>query len=120
MVLPVLSMRTLVDPWGLWQLVHSILPSRTGMCPDFFTFIASCLWQVWQVSTTETVFNWARSDFGLCTLWHVVHDTLRASCMPPSKFECELFVWQLRHEVLTSRADMAVNRLILVLSPVST
>src|SRR5689334_6687660 len=90
------------------------------MCPDFLTFIASCLWQVWQVSTTVTVFSCARSDFGLCTLWQVVQDTPRASCMPPSKFACELLLWQLRHDTFTSRGDIAVNRLMSALLPEST
>src|SRR5215212_4535993 len=119
-VLPVFSIRTLLEPCGVWQEVQSILPSRTGMCPDFFTFIASCLWQVAQVSPAVTVFNCAFSDFGLCTLWQVAHETFRVACMPPSKSACELFVWQLRHAPLTSFADIAVNRLMLAFSPVST
>ena len=120
-MLPALSIRTLVDPCGLWQVVQSILPSRTGMWPDFLTFIASCLWQVSQVSTAVTVFSCALSDFGLCTLWQVAHDTLRASCMPPSKSACELLrVAGQAGGVDVLARDIAVNRLILVLSPVST
>src|SRR4029078_4381760 len=90
------------------------------MCPDFLTFIASCLWHVSQVCTAVTVLSCARSDFGLCTLWQLAHDTLRASCMPPFHCACEPLLWQVRHVALTSLADIAVNRLILVLSPVST
>src|SRR5690349_19414043 len=82
-VLPVFSIRTLFEPCGEWQEVQSILPSRTGMWPDFFSFSASCLWQLSHVSVAVTVFSCAFSDFELCTLWHVTHDTLRASCMLP-------------------------------------
>ena len=95
-------MRTLFDPCGVWQVVQSILPSRTGMWPDFLTFIASCLWQVSQVSTAVTVFSCARSDFGLCTLWQVAHETLRASCMPPCQSRATLLLWQVRQVALTS------------------
>src|SRR5574342_147538 len=59
MVLPALSMRTFIDPCGLWHDVHSILPSRTGMWPDRWTFIASCLWQPMHVSEADTVFSCA-------------------------------------------------------------
>src|ERR1700694_5616708 len=65
MVFPVFNIRTLVEPCGVWQVVQSILPSRTGMCPDFLTFIASCLWQVWHVLTAATGFRWGAREFGL-------------------------------------------------------
>src|SRR5579872_3364212 len=71
MVLPVFSIRTLFEPCGLWQEVQSILPSRTGMWPDFFTFNASCLWHVSQVCEAVTVLSCAFSDFGLWTLWQL-------------------------------------------------
>src|SRR6476469_3478938 len=111
MVLPVFSIRTLFDPCGLWHEVHSILPSRSGMWPDFLTFIASCLWQVSQVCTTFTVLSCARSDFGLWTLWQVAHDTLRASCMLPCQSACAPLLWHDRQALLTSRAFMALKRL---------
>src|SRR5262245_36417726 len=63
--LPTRSILTLVEPCGLWQVAQSILPSRSGMCPDFLTFIASCLWQDSQVCTAVAVFSCAFSDFGL-------------------------------------------------------
>src|SRR5206468_662640 len=103
-VLPTFSIRTLVEPCGVWQEVHSILPSRSGMWPDFWTFIASCLWQEMQVSVARTVFSCAFSDFGLWTLWQMTHDTLRASCMPPDQFACAPLEWHVRHVSLTSRA----------------
>jgi hypothetical protein len=37
------------------------------------------LWQLSQVSVTVTVFSCALADLGLCTLWQVTHETLRAS-----------------------------------------
>src|SRR4051812_50207258 len=82
MVFPTLSMRTLVEPCGVWQVVQSILPSRTGMCPDFLTFIDSCLWQVSQVCTAVAVFSCARSDFGVWTLWQVAPDRVRGAWVP--------------------------------------
>src|SRR5262245_36157904 len=103
-------MRTLFDPCGLWHVVQSILPSRTGICPDFLTRITSCLWHVAHVSVAVAVLSCARSDFGLCTLWHVAHDTLRASCMPPRKLACEPLLWHERQVSLTCRGDIAVNR----------
>src|SRR3954471_16422405 len=120
MVLPTLSMRTLVEPCGVWQVVQSILPSRTGMCPDFLTFMASCLWQVSQVCTAVTVLSCARSDFGLCTLWQLAHETLRASCMPPFHCACEPLLWHVRQVELTSRALIAVKRRMSSFLPEST
>src|SRR5262245_62279278 len=37
----------LIDPCGLWQLEHDILPSRTGMCATARSVLATCTrWQV--------------------------------------------------------------------------
>src|SRR6185295_783753 len=104
MVFPIFNMRTLVDPCGVWQVVQSIFPSRTGMWPDFWTFIDSCLWQVAQVCTAVTVFNCARSDFGVCTLWQVAQERLRASCIPPFHCACEPLLWHVKQVALTSLA----------------
>src|SRR5262245_24949101 len=109
MLLPVFSIRTLFDPCGLWHETQSSFPSRTGMWPDFLTFIASCLWQVSQVSTAVAVFSWNRSDFGACTLWQVAHETLRASCMLPGQSACAPFAWHDRQVAFASRALRALN-----------
>src|ERR1043165_2573490 len=90
------------------------------MWPDFLTFIASCLWQLSQVGTTVAVFSCAFSDFGLCTLWQVAHETLRASCMPPWKFAWEPLLWHDRHDALTSRALIASKRRMSSFLPEST
>src|SRR5215470_16971615 len=90
------------------------------MCPDFLTRITSCLWQVAHVSVTVMVLSCARSDFGLCTLWHVAHDTLRASCMPPCQLACDPLVWHDRQVWLTSRALIAVKRRMSSFFPEST
>src|SRR6202030_1085740 len=82
-VFPTFSMRTLVDPCGVWQVVQSILPSRTGMCPCFLIFIASCLWQVSQVWIAVTVFSCPCADFGLCTLWQGAPERVGAPRVPP-------------------------------------
>src|SRR3954468_2758612 len=92
-VLPTFSIRTLFDPCGVWHDVHSILPSRSGMCPDFLTFIASCLWQVSQVSVAVAVFSWNLSDFGAWMLWHLPHATWGASSMLPCHSECAPLLW---------------------------
>jgi hypothetical protein len=63
--LPAFNIRTLFEPCGVWQVMQSILPSRTGIWPDRFTFIASCLWQDSHMSRAVAAFNWACSDFGL-------------------------------------------------------
>src|SRR5579871_4190572 len=119
-VLPTLSMRTLFDPCGLWHEVHSSLPSLTGMCPAFLIFSASCLWQFSQVCVTVTVFSCAFSDLGLCTLWHVTHETLRASCMLPCHSVWFPLTWQLRQASFASRADSTVKRLMSSFLPEST
>src|SRR5262252_2300269 len=104
MLLPTFSIRTLFEPCGVWQDVQSILPSPTGMCPDLRIFIASCLWQLSQVSVAVAVFSWNRSDFGACTLWQLAHATLRASCMLPCQSACGPLLWQVRHVAFASRA----------------
>src|SRR3989304_2948329 len=67
--LPVLSIFTFCDPCGLWQLVHSILPSRTGMCDDLWSLLAFLRWQAWQVSSCVSVLSSAFSPFGAGALW---------------------------------------------------
>src|ERR1035437_7055713 len=118
--LPVFSMRTLVDPCGLWQDVQSILPSRTGMWPDFRSFVASCLWQLAQVSMTDFVLSWAWSDFGLCTEWHVVHERSRALCMLDCHCAWLPRLWQVKQVAALSRADITLKRLIFSLFPESS
>src|SRR5580704_19000022 len=66
------------------------------------------------------VFSCAFSETALCTLWQVMHDRLRASCALPCHSVCAPLVWHVRHVALTSRGDIAVKRLIPVLSPAST
>src|SRR6516164_493132 len=89
MELPSRSIFTFCEPCGLWQDVHSSLLSLsvpTGMCEDRFTLLTMFWWQALQVSSTVSVFSCAFSDLGSCTLWQVTQPTLRASCLPPSKF----------------------------------
>src|SRR6185436_167927 len=121
-VLPVFSMRTLVDPCGLWQEVQSILPSRSGMWPDFWTFIASCLWQLTHVSTALAVLSCAFADFGLCMLLQLTHDTLRASCrLPCHPAACVAFLaWHDRHASFASRALSVAKRTMSSFLPEST
>ena len=47
--LPVRSAFTLlIEPCGLWQLEHDILPSRTGMCATARSVLAT--WVRWHVA----------------------------------------------------------------------
>src|SRR5512139_491131 len=91
--LPSFSILTFCDPCGLWQVVHSSLPSLTGMCDDLWTLLTSFRWHCTQVSICVSVLSCARSDFGACTLWQVVHDTLRASCLLPDHSVWLLRLW---------------------------
>src|SRR5512147_856249 len=115
--LPTRSILTLSEPCGLWQEVHSIFPSRTGMCDDLWILLTSFWWQALQVSSCVSALSCPFSDFGAWTLWHVVHETLRASCLPPAQLLCSLRLWQLVQVSLTARADIEPNCLIFVLSP---
>jgi hypothetical protein len=85
---PALSSFTFVLPWTSWQEVHSILPSRTGMWPDLLSLATLSLWQVPQSSIWVAVLSCFASDFGLWTLWHVVHARPRDSCWLPSHNAC--------------------------------
>src|SRR5688500_17044257 len=68
--LPLLSALTLViDPCGLWQDVHAILPSRTGMCATARSVLATCArWHVAQSCVCVAFTSWCAADFGMCTL----------------------------------------------------
>src|SRR6476659_7635473 len=77
--LPVLRFLTLlIEPWGLWQELHDILPSRTGMCATERSVFVTC--SLWHVAHTCVSVAWTScrsADFGLCTLWHVEQERLR-------------------------------------------
>src|SRR6185436_21147994 len=79
--LPVFRFLTLlIEPCGLWHDEHCILPSRTGMCATARSVLAT--WSLWQLAHTWVwvgLTSWYSTDFGLCTLWHVVHDRFRRS-----------------------------------------
>ena len=83
--LPTLSALTLlIEPCGLWHVAHAILPSRTGMCATARSVLATCTrWHVAHSSVAVAATSWLFGDFGLCTLWQVVHDRLRDSCVLP-------------------------------------
>src|SRR5688572_8661196 len=58
--LPVRSAFTLlIEPCGLWQLEHDILPSRTGICATARSVLATCV--RWQVAH-----NWVSVFFTNC------------------------------------------------------
>src|SRR5262249_11419922 len=115
--LPSRSIFTFWDPCGLWQVVHSILPSRTGICAARWTLLICGRWHCAHVSEMVSVLSSTFSDFGACTLWQVVQVTLRALCLLPDHSLCSVRAWQVVHSSLTSRADMAPGRPILLASP---
>src|SRR5215217_963608 len=112
--LPTRSWRTFVEPCGLWQELHSIFPSASGMCATRFTLVACVRWQLPHSSSSVAFFSCAFTATGSCTLWQVMHDMLRASCALPSQSACVDFVWHDRHVWLVSRGGIPVNRLIVV------
>src|SRR5262245_61447885 len=94
MELPSRSIFTFCDPWGLWHVVHSSFPSRTGMCEERWTLATSRLWHCTHVSVTVAFLSWASTDLGSWTLWQVVHDMLRESCLLPAQLVCSERAWQ--------------------------
>ena len=87
MELPDFSALTLLmDPCGLWQDEHDILPSRTGMCATARSVFVTCWrWHVAHNWVSVAFTSWNCADFGVCTLWQVVQERLRASCVLPSQ-----------------------------------
>ena len=85
--LPAFSVLTLlIDPCGLWHDEHDILPSRTGMCATARSVLATCRrWHVAHSCVSVVFTSWCSGDFGLWTLWQVVHERFRASCVLPSQ-----------------------------------
>src|SRR6185436_11827004 len=109
--LPVFRFLTLlIDPCGLWHDEHDILPSRTGMCATARSVLATCVrWHVAHTIVSVGFTNWCSGDLGLWTLWHVVHVTLRASCLLPSQPACVPRLWQVRQVWFTSAGFIAAN-----------
>src|SRR5512132_2734859 len=60
---PVFSRRTLVVPCGEWQEVHSIFPSRTGMCDPRCILAALSRWHGAHVVEIDVPFNCFFSDW---------------------------------------------------------
>src|SRR5690349_14536516 len=56
-VVPVLSIRTLVDPWTLWHDEQLSAPSRTGMWLNRFCLLTMFRWQVAHTSASLFAFN---------------------------------------------------------------
>jgi hypothetical protein len=119
-VLPCLSSRTFVEPCWLWQVEHSSLPSRTGMCEERRILAASSRWHWAQVSVTEAILRWPVSDFGVWTLWQETQVMLRASCMLPCHWACSSRLWQPRQASLASRGAMALKLRRRFLAPTSS
>src|SRR5690349_13640986 len=64
--LPTRSIRTFVDPCGLWQDTQSIFPSLSGMWPDRCSLATSVLWHVTQTSIVVEALSCACCDLGVC------------------------------------------------------
>ena len=69
------------------------------------------------IERAKALFNCAFSDFAACTLWQLVHDMLRASCLLPSHSACAERLWQLVHSSEASFAFIEGGFLIRALSP---
>src|SRR5205809_8086979 len=85
--LPVFRFLTLlIEPCGLWQELHDILFSRTGIWATARSVLVTwSLWQVAQTSVCVFLTSCRSVDFGLCTLWQVAQERLRRSCALPSQ-----------------------------------
>src|SRR3954469_11555759 len=112
MELPTLSALTLlIEPCGLWHAEHDILPSRTGMCAEARSVFATCArWQVAHSSVCVALTSWRSVDFGLCTLWQVVHDRLRRSWPLPCQPAWLPRLWHVRHVSDTSAGFISWKR----------
>src|SRR6185369_12450450 len=84
--LPVFRFLTLmIEPCGLWQELHDILPSRTGICATARSVLLTCSrWQVAQSSVCVALTSCFSVDFGLWTLWQLAQERLRRSWPLPS------------------------------------
>ena len=98
---PVRSSLTLVAPCVLWQVVHCILPSRTGMWPDRSSFATLSRWHVAQSCHLCLALQLLVSDLGACTLWQVMQP-VRESCWLPSQSACSPRLWQVVQVALAS------------------
>src|SRR4051812_50090332 len=69
--LPVLRFLTLlIEPCGLWQELHDILPSRTGMCAIARSVLVTCRWgHVGQRGVSAGWVKWRSPDLALWSLW---------------------------------------------------
>src|SRR3954471_12813943 len=117
--LPVLRFLTLlIEPCGLWHELHDSFPSRTGMCATARSVFATCSrWQVTQTCVCVGATSCRSGDFGLCTLWQVVHDRLRRSCALPSQPACSPRLWHDRHVSLIAAG---VSSLIFLMCPLAS
>src|SRR5262245_51302893 len=83
-------------PWGLWQEMQVILPSRRGMCELRYCCARWRWWQKPHVSMTVGFTSWARGVMSVITVWQPVQDTSRESCALPFQNKRLPLVWQPR------------------------
>src|SRR3954447_15498312 len=113
------SILRFVDPCGLWQELHSIFPSRSGMCPKRCCLATWGLWHATHVSVMDACLSCAWSVCGLWTEWQVTQLRLRASCMLPLHCAWAPRLWHVVQTADASRGAISVKTRIFVLSPVS-
>jgi len=79
------------------------------MCPNRWSLVTSCLWQVTHVSVIVAALSCDFSDFALCAEWHVTQERLRASCMLPVQSACVDRSWQVTQTADASRGEIFVK-----------
>src|ERR1019366_5142790 len=103
-----MSILSFGDPCGLWQMLHSILPSPMGMCDERASCDFFCAWQRPHVSATLAFARLPRSVSLCITVWQSVHATFRDSCVLPFQSVRAVFSWQFRQAAFRSATGVFV------------
>src|SRR5689334_15784477 len=88
-----------IVPCGLWQDVHVILPSRSGMWELRSVWPFCLVWHWPHVSMTVSRASWAVAVVFSMIRWQFVHATSRDSWLLPFQNRCGPLLW---HDVHTA------------------
>ena len=86
------------EPCGLWQSLHTTLPSRIGWCEYLNESARSLAWQVKHCSAWVTFT--VTGSFAACAVWQSVQALSLTSCALPSQLIRVPPSWQLRQTSL--------------------